>query len=128
MKKDFDKWNYKKKYIHENEIGKFYHAREIWWCSLGANIGVEQDGDGAEYQRPVLILQGLSKNTCLIIPLTASPHKHPMRMPLGIIEKKEASAIISQMRVVDTKRFINKIGFIDKNIFEAIRKTVKDTL
>lgn len=128
MGKDFDRWNEIKKELHENEIRKLYHAREIWWCSLGENIGFEQDGDGTEYQRPVLILKGLSKNTCLIIPLTASPHKHPMRIPLGLVEKKEASAIISQMRVVDTKRFINKICFVDKKIFETIRKIVKDML
>ena len=128
MKKDFDKWNKIKTEIHENEVGKFYHTREIWWCSLGENIGFEQDGNGAEYQRPVLILKGLSKNTCLIIPLTTSSNKHPMRVSVGMVEGKEASVIISQMRVIDTKRFINKIGFADKNIFEVIRKIVKDTL
>ena len=126
MKKDFDKWNEVKKEIHENEVSKFYHAREIWWCSLGENIGFEQDGNGEEYQRPILILKGLSKNTCLIIPMTTSSKKHPMRVSAGIIEGKEVSVIISQIRVVDTKRFINKIGFLDRNVFDAIRKIVKD--
>ncbi|MBI5005410.1 MAG: type II toxin-antitoxin system PemK/MazF family toxin, partial [Candidatus Lloydbacteria bacterium] len=37
-------------------------------------------------------------------------------------------AIISQIRLVDTKRLINKIGFIDKDLFDKIRKTVKDML
>ncbi|MEI6296584.1 MAG: hypothetical protein WCO84_02960 [bacterium] len=44
------------------------------------------------------------------------------------IEGKEASAIISQMRVIDIKRFANKISFIDMEIFERIRKAVKDIL
>ena len=128
MKKDFDKWNKKKKEIHENEFGKLYHAREVWWCSLGTNIGFEQDGNETEHQRPVLVLKGLSKNTCLVIPLTTSSHEHPMRIPAGKIEGKEALAIISQMRVIDTKRFVNKVGFINKNIFETIRKAAKDML
>ena len=44
MEKDFDKWNESKKVIHHNNEDKFYHEREVWWCSLGINIGFEQDG------------------------------------------------------------------------------------
>ena len=128
MQKDFDKWGEIKKELHKNEAKKLYHSREVWWCSLGVNIGYEQDGDGEEYQRPVLILKGLSKNTCLVIPLTTSNHKHSMRIPLGMIDRKEASAIISQMRIIDTKRLVEKVSFIDKEIFETIRKAVKDML
>lgn len=128
MKKDFDKWNEIKTKLHENNVDKFYHAREVWWCSLGVNIGFEQDGDNVKYRRPVLILKGLSKNTCLIIPMTTSLNKHPMRVSLGIIDGKESSAIISQMRVVDTKRLAEKICFANKDIFENIRKIVKDML
>ncbi|MCX6735954.1 MAG: type II toxin-antitoxin system PemK/MazF family toxin [Candidatus Parcubacteria bacterium] len=128
MKKDFENWHKIKSEIHENERSKRYHAREVWWCSIGANIGFEQDGDGSEYQRPVLILKGLSKDTCLVIPLTTSPNKHPMRIQAGIVGEKNASVIISQLRVVDTKRLTNKLGFIEKDIFENIRKAVKDML
>lgn len=128
MKKDFNNWTEIKKKLHETEVARLYHAREVWWCSLGVNVGFEQDGDGAEYQRPVLILKGLSKNTCLVIPLTTSTHKHPMRISLGTIDGKEASAIISQMRVIDTKRLEEKVGFINKEIFEIIRKAVRDML
>ena len=128
MEKNFIQWNDKKIQIHENELGKLYHAREVWWCSLGVNIGFEQDGSGEGYQRPALILKGLSKNTCLVIPLTTSSEKHPLRIPVGMVEGREASAIISQMRVVDTKRLVNKVGFIDKEVFERIRKAVKDIL
>ena len=60
--KDFDKWNEKKKKVHNHRKNKFYHPRDIWWCSLGLNVGFEQDGTGKEFQRPVLILRGLGKN------------------------------------------------------------------
>lgn len=125
LTKNFDEWNTRKKAIHNFGENKFYHPRDIWWCSLGKNIGFEQDGTKEEKSRPVLVLRGLSKNTCLIIPLTTSLKKHPMRIFLGIINNKKVSAIISQMRVVDTKRFINQIGVADKDIFEIIRKAVK---
>ena len=50
MKKDFDNWNKEKKKINYKNTNRFYHAREIWWCSLGVNVGFEQDGTNADYQ------------------------------------------------------------------------------
>ena len=128
MKKDFDTWNEKKKVINERQKSPFCHERELWWCTLGMNIGFEQDGSDLEYRRPVLILKGLSMDTCLIIPLTTSNHRHKMRPEIGLVEDKHACAIISQMKVIDTKRLVRKIGNLDKTIFDNIRKTVKDML
>ncbi|MEK7607458.1 MAG: type II toxin-antitoxin system PemK/MazF family toxin [Patescibacteria group bacterium] len=128
MQKDFDRWNESKKIIHSVKTNKVYHERHIWWCSLGVNIGFEQDGSGLDYLRPVLILKGLSLQTCLIVPLTSSNQKHKLRIPVGLIAEKEASAILSQIRVVDTKRFVEKIGFLTPEIFEQVRKAVRDFL
>ena len=128
MKKDFDSWNERKKQIHSIGENKLYHQRQMWWCSLGLNIGFEQDGTGEECERSVLILKGLSRNTCVVVPLTSSPGKHKMRIPIGIVEGRNASALLSQVKVIDTKRLINKIGFLEKTAFESIRKAVKDLL
>lgn len=128
MQKDFDQWNQQKKHIDAGAETRLYHQREAWWCSLGVNVGSEQDGAGLEYQRPVLIVKGLSANTCLILPLTTSPSQHTMRAPVGIVDSKQASAILSQIRIIDTKRLVEKIGFIEKETFEKIRKAVKDML
>ena len=128
MQKDFDNWNKNKKHIHIKNENRLYHEREVWWCSLGVNIGFEQDGDDIMHERPVLILKGLSRNTCLVAPLTTSLKKHKMRLPLGLIDNKLASVLISQIRVIDTKRLINKIAFVEHKIFEKIRKAAKDLL
>ena len=125
MQKDFDEWNKSKKIIHENGENKLYHTRELWWCSLGVNAGSEQDGSGKNYDRPVLILKGLSRQTCIVLPITSSSEKHKMRIPIGEVQDKKASVIISQIRVIDTKRLIYKIRFLDKNIFNNITKTIK---
>ncbi len=128
MEKDFDGWNEQKKRLHMIGSNKLYHEREIWWCSLGVNVGFEQDGVGNDHQRPVLILKGLSRNTCSVLPLTTSLHKHRMRIPLGIVDGKPASALLSQSRVIDTKRLVNKIGFLNKKLFALVRKAAKDLL
>src|SRR3989344_192482 len=100
MEKDFDKWNNEKKGIHGQKSDVFYHEREVWWCSLGLNVGNEQDGSGSEYRRPVLILKGLSKQTCLMIPLTTATGEHALRPSIGTVAGKEARALLSQMRVI----------------------------
>ena len=128
MKKDFDTWNKENKRVHASETNKLYHERQVWWCSLGANIGFEQDGTGDDYQRPVLILRGISRNTCYIVPLTTSTQKHKLRIRIGLVDGKQATALISQIKLIDTKRLVNKLGFIDQKAFVLVRKAAKDLL
>ena len=128
MRKDFDKWNEKKKIAHEKSYGKVYHPRDIWWCALGVNIGFEQDGKDPNFQRPVLIIKGLSRETCLVAPLTTSKHEHRYRIYIGCVTGQESSVTLSQIRVMDTKRLINKIAMLDRDTFEIIRKSTKDML
>ena len=128
MEKDFDAWNTEKKRIHGRSKPPFYHEREIWWCALGVNVGFEQDGTGAGFERPVLILRGVSRTTCYAVPLTTSPKRHPLRIPLGFVEGKPAAAIMSQMRLLDTRRLVNKIGFLDKGTFAFVKKAAKAVL
>ena len=51
-----------------------------------------------------------------------------MRPLIGLIEGKEARALLSQIRVIDTKRLVRKVGYLDKVVFNSIRKAVKDLL
>ena len=126
--KDLDGWNEKKKRIDTDGCSKRYHRREVWWCALGVNIGSEQDGSSAEYRRPVLIITGLGPDTCLVAPLTTSEREHPMRPYIGVVDGKKARALLSQLRVIDTKRLVSKVGFLDKEIFEVIRKAVRNMI
>jgi len=45
MNKDFGRWNEIKKATHKKDLplGFFPKEREIWWSSVGVNIGVEMD-------------------------------------------------------------------------------------
>lgn len=122
--KDFDKWNVKKKHA-ELEDKRLYTIREIWWCKLGVNIGFEQDGSGEEFLRPCVIIRGFGPRVCMIIPLTTSLNKHPLRIPIGEVDTKPASALLSQIRTIDTRRLVEKIGFLDKEKFEELRKNAR---
>ena len=128
MLKDFDRWNEQKKRVDAQESGRLYRAREVWWCKLGINVGFEKDGTGVAHSRPVLVLKAFSAFVCLIVPLSTSTKKNRYYVSVGVIDGKEARAIISQVRLVDTRRLENKICVLDKKIFEAIKKAVKDLL
>ena len=128
MQKDFDGWNEEKKETNAREDILLYHERDVRWCRLGTNIGFEQDGTGTDHSRPVLILRGFSRSACLVVPLTTSAKQNPYHVSVGIIGNRPAFAIISQVRLIDTKRLDQKITILDKNIFEKIRKAVKDML
>jgi len=128
MQKDFDNWNKEKRRIHETEENRFYKIREIWWCSIGLNVGFEEDGTSKEYQRPVLVLKGFSRQVCWAIPLTTSTKENPYHIKVGAIEDRESFAIISQLRLIDTKRFTDRLAILDEETFETIRKAVRDLI
>lgn len=125
MKKDFDGWNKVKKQTHELHP-RLYTVREIWWCHLGINIGTEQDGKGEWYDRPCVILRGFGPDACLVVPLTTSTREHTLRVPIGLVEGQEARANLSQIRVVDTRRLEEKVGFLDVEAFSKLRKATRD--
>ncbi len=127
MQKDFEAWSKRKKEINIG-TANFYHERDIRWCSLGVNIGFEQDGTSKEFRRPVLILKGFSRYVCLVVPLTTSKKKNPYHVSIGTLEDKESFVIVSQLRLIDTKRLHDRLGVLDKESFEKIRKAVKELL
>ena len=124
MHKDFDQWNKEKKQAHA-EQPRLYTVREVWWCRRGVNIGSEQDGSGTSFLRPVVIIHGFGSDACLVVPLTTSAREHPLRISVGVVGGREARANISQIRVVDTRRLVEKVGFLDKEVFARLRKTAR---
>ena len=128
MQKTFDEWNKRKKEVDNLIVRSLYHRREVWWCTLGTNIGFEQDGTGTGYQRPVLVIRGFSASVCLVVPLTTSLKDNKYHISAGVVDGKQAFVIISQIRLIDTKRLAEKIGYISIADFETIRKAVRDLI
>ncbi|HEC30492.1 MAG TPA: type II toxin-antitoxin system PemK/MazF family toxin, partial [Candidatus Yonathbacteria bacterium] len=89
------------------------------------NVGFEQDGTGGEFSRPVLVLKGFNRSVCLVVPLTTSTKDNLYNIPIGEIDGKNASVIISQIRLIDTKRLYKHIGTLDKITFQKIKNTIK---
>jgi len=47
---------------------------------------------------------------------------------VGLVNGKVAKALISQIKVIDTKRLIRKVGSLNLDLFAEVRKNVKGLL
>ncbi len=129
MKKDFQKWNTKKEFLHKEKVRPFFHEREIWFCTLGVNIGFEQDGSGIEFLRPVVIIKKFNNEVFWGLPLTKNLKKSKHYYQFFIEGQKETStAILSQIRLVDAKRLQYKMGNIDDKDLVGIKKRLAEFL
>ena len=124
----FNSWTSLKIDIEIDDNPDFYfHEREIWWASLGANIGYEQDGKNESFERPILILKKFNRYVLWILPLT-SAIKESKYYFKTTYRGKEYSIILSQMRLISSKRLLRKIRILPKSEFEAVREAVKGFL
>ncbi len=126
--KNYDVWNRRKKEVELYKQRKRYHAGDFWWAHLGLNIGFEQDGKNKNFERPVLIIKGFNKEVCLIVPLTTKDKKNRFSLFVGEFNGHKNYAILSQIRLIDTKRLINKIGSINKSALRTIKKAIWDII
>lgn len=125
MKKDFKKWHSVKTTIENAEKQRvFFHEREVWWCSIGFNIGFEQDGRGGKFARPVLIFKKFNKEVCWALPLSTKIKIGKFYALADLGDNIARVAIISQLRLVDAKRFIGKIGTLSDENYTHIQKAV----
>lgn len=122
MTKDFLNWHSKKSQIDEKESRIFFHEREIWFAHLGTNVGFEQDGKGENFGRPVIIFRKFNKEIFWAIPLTTKEKKGMFYSKIDLRDGIHRMAILSQMRLLDSKRLYQKIGMIDTQTETQLRK------
>ena len=107
--KDFEGWLQKKKEIDAREAVDNPKEREVWWCSIGINIGHEQDCKNLLYERPVLIIKVFNKDLVAILPIISSDKIGKYYYPL--IQMEQSSVLVlSQIRTISSKRLLRKIN------------------
>lgn len=121
MEKDFDSWNKVKQDLDEWSKPPFFNEREIWWCSIGVNVGFEIYGKGETFARPVLIVRKYSRHTFFGLPFTSRRKDHPMHYPIDFNNRK-GSLLLDQGKTMDSKRLGRMIGSIsEKKLNEIVR-------
>lgn len=128
MNKDFKKWYKDKEYIHNERPRLFFHEREVWFAYLGVNIGFEQDGQGDKFLRPVVILRKFNNEVFWGVPLTKTKKEGKYYFKFSFNSDEQSIAIISQLRLVDAKRLLYKIGDIGEKDFSALKHKIRQLL
>ena len=105
---------------------------EIWWANLEPVFGSEQGG-----KRPVLIVQNdlLNKFSPTIIEAPITSKLPSKRYPTSVVVTKresnlprDSTILLNQIRTIDKKRLINKIGNLDQEIMKKVELAIKVSL
>jgi len=124
----FDNWNELKKDLHFKGKRKYFKQGEIYFMSIGQNIGYEIIGKKKNFLRPVLIFRKFNKDTFLGIPLTSKQKNGSYFFEFSYKKDKISTALITQMRVFDSKRIVYYSGKINKEIFSKLENRVAEVL
>ena len=120
--KDFDAWNQLKQKLESlppQNVPTYFRTREVWWCSIGINLGSEQCGKGNEFLRPVLILKRISPTTFIGVSLTTKLKERDdhYRLTVG---GKLADVQLSSVRTLDARRLFEKIEKLSEGVFSGV--------
>lgn len=123
--KDFDRWNgLKKKLDRESAQHLYFHPREVWFCSIGVNVGVERDSRNRKFSRPIVIVKKFNDSMFWGVPLSSKIDHLGRHNLLVTLLGKKADANVSQLRVLDRKRLQRRFGMLDKEDFERVVEAI----
>jgi len=105
---------------------------EIWIADLNPRIGTE-----AGKIRPVIVIQtdllNVEHPSTIVCPITTNVKRdseilrvHLRKSKFGI--KEDSDIMIDQVRAVDNKRLVKRIGVVDNHTAEIIRENLKIVL
>jgi len=120
MIKKFLEWIGLKERINNKSSGPLYfNEGEIWWCAVGENVGIEINGKGKLFSRPVFVYKKLSKQGFIGIPLSTQNKNGSWYVEISF--KGENVANLSQIRIFSSFRMYEKMGSLDEKDMEKIK-------
>lgn len=128
MMKKFNEWNEVKKQVDTRSNIIQFKEREVYWASIGENVGFEQNGKGADFSRPVLIIKKLNNHLFFGVPLSTQSRAGSFFFEFELLPNKTSTALLVQAKAYDVKRLDQKIGMIQKNDFEQLKVRMKELL
>lgn len=93
---------------------------EIWWCSIGMNVGTEIFGKGQRFARPVLIFKKFGPYSFLGIPITSQQKEGGWYASVRY-DDRDDKAILVQARSLDVRRLIKRVGTLGSENFKEIQ-------
>ncbi len=121
MIKRFLEWvGLKEKLHNQGHRPPLFKEGEIWWCYMGENVGIEMNGKGEKFTRPIFVFKKYNKYSFLGLPLTTKVKVGTWYAPVRFGEKDQI-AVLAQGRVFDYRRLKEKIGELEEGESKKIR-------
>ncbi len=124
MIKDFEGWGTLKTQINIRKDAPTFQQQEIWWCSIGVNIGNEEDGKSRLYSRPVLVVRKFNQYMFWGLPLTTKIKDNAFYHQIHFKDLQQ-SVMLSHLKLIDSKRLTSKMGKLSDSQFEDIKTAIK---
>ena len=122
MSKSYEEWHRLKSRIEDGHKVPYFREGEIWWCSLGANVGVEEDGKNELFERPVLIFRKFNEQMFWAFPMTSKSKRGKFYFSLRM-HNTEGFVIFSQLRTLSGKRLIRRVGKVRGRKFIELKRS-----
>jgi mRNA interferase MazF len=122
--KDFVKWFLVKTNIDSRIYNPpLFKEGQIWWCSIGENVGGEISGKGEYFRRPVLIIRKLDRFSFIGLPITSQTKTGSWYFNLKV-NNQDNSIIMSQIRYIDYRRMDKIISTITADDLKIVRESL----
>ena len=129
MDQDFDRWNeIKKRLSNSTRPVAFPNRGEVWMCTLGKNLGREQDGGGASFSRPALIVTKFNNEMFWVTPLTSKQKKRDFYFNYKDQSGTPVAIVLAQLRLVSINRLHRKMFELPAFDFRQIRRYLRNFL
>ena len=124
--KRFPEWLTLKANLHgQDHEPPHVSERDLWWASLGENIGSEVNGKSKQFSRPVVILKKLARGFYLVVPTTTQDKKGSWYVSFTHQDVLMV-ACLHQIRTIDHKRLWSRLGRMDTADFKKLKRAFFD--
>ena len=126
----FDTWNGIKKQIagESGALDRFPKEGEAWMSFLGKNLGFEQDGGGANFSRPVLVIKKFNNHMFWTVPLSTKQKRFDFYWNFVDPSGNHVSAILAQLKLLSVKRLKRKLYDLPSYELQKIKTKLRTFL
>ena len=122
--KRFLDWIGVKQKLDENDYRPpMVREGELWWCSVGENVGVEVSGKGQGFTRPVIVLKKFGRLAFFGIPTTTNLERMGSWYVLFKHKGIDEVAMLTQARMFSYKRLSTRMGELDGKDYKRVKET-----
>jgi len=106
---------------------QYFQEGEIWWVSLGQNVGYEANGKNEKFERPVLIIKRFNKDSFWGLSISSQKKLGPYYYSTTTKDVFYCFNL-SQLRILSSKRLIRHMTELPKDEFHTLRTLLSNIL